>query len=279
VQGRSGAPEIRERLARLASIIDTPVVQAHNKRRVSDNHPRALRLKFCSSAKESDRLLPVLEGHGSRFRSAPSDASHQLARRVVAEVWFALTGNSIGRTDEHGPSRNQAKSLTSGSPEFAIIRGRILTQIVRQTACPFVINDARIGSCFVSPSQYGLALYQRCTTLGTTVVTKTPVPSFTHSAHSARLSNWFAISIRSKVMVGSESVKRKCRGALVLSCATTIIDIRPAGTGSIPCSAGAGTPLASGLALINAIARTTTQITLIAKASSSPSAGTWSMLT
>ena len=51
-------------------------------------------------------------------------------------------------------------------------------------------------------------------------------------------------------MVGSESVKRKCRGALVLSCPATIIDIRPARTGGIPCSAWVGPQLASGQAVL-----------------------------
>ena len=150
----------------------------------------------------------------------------------------------VGRALEYGPSRNQAKSLAPRGPEPDSLRGLILTQIVRLAACPFAIKDTRIGSCFVSPSQYGLALYQRWTTLGSTFAVKILGASSTHLAVPAPLSNWLAISIRINVTDASVSVKRKVRGSLVLSCAATIIDSRLARTEIVPCSALSGAPLA-----------------------------------
>ena len=150
------------------------------------------------------------------------DCIYDLSVRVRLDI-----GASVGWAFEHGPFRNHSKSLTSGSPELGIVRALITAQTVWHPACPFVIKDTRIGSCFVSPSQYGLALYQRWTTLGSTVATKTLGASLTHWAVPALLSNWLASSIRSKVTAGSGTVKRKFRGSLVLSCAATIIDSRP----------------------------------------------------
>jgi hypothetical protein len=175
---------------------------------------------------------------------------------------------SVGSALEHGPSRSHAKSLTSGSPEHGIFRGHIVTQIVWHAAHPLDPIDTRIGSCFVSPSQYGLALYQRSTTLGSTVATKTLGASFMKWTVPAPLSSWLISSIRSNVKAGSERVKRKFRGSLVLSCADTIIDSRPTRTGSIPCSALVGLPLACEAAFINAIAPTTTAIVPIVPTSS-----------
>jgi hypothetical protein len=134
---------------------------------------------------------------------------------------------SFGRALEHGPSRNHAKSLTSESPELGIARGRIATHIVRHAARPLVSKNTRIGSRFVSPSQYALALYQRWTILGSTAATKILGASPMHRAIPTPLSSWLASSIRSKVTAGSETEKRIFSGSLILSCAATVIDSRP----------------------------------------------------
>lgn len=59
----------------------------------------------------------------------------------------------VGRNSEHGPSRHQTESLTPRNPAFGIVLGHIVTQIVRLVAYPFITENTRIGSRFVSPSQ------------------------------------------------------------------------------------------------------------------------------
>ncbi len=157
-------------------------------------------------------------------------------------------------------------------------RGLILTQIVRLSASPLAKKDTRIGSCFVSPSQYGVALYQRRTTLGSTVATKTLGASFTHGEFPDPLSSWLAISIRSNVTAGSERVKRRFRGSLILSCAATIIDSRLVITEIGRCSALEGPPRSWGVDLITKIAPTTDAIAPIVPMTIS-STTTGSMLT
>ena len=98
-------------------------------------------------------------------------------------------GASVEWVLEHGPSRNHSESLTSESAELGIVRGLIVTQIVWHPAWPLVLKNTLIESCFVSPFQYGLALYQRWMTLGSTVARKTLRASLTHWAIRAPLSN------------------------------------------------------------------------------------------
>ena len=110
------------------------------------------------------------------------------ARRV--RPWHSLVSL------QQGPSTNQARSMTSeSSPLLGMLIGLILTQIVRLAACPSVLKNTCIGSCFVSPFQYGLALYQRWTTLGSSSATKTLGAVLIHWATRAPLSNWLANSI------------------------------------------------------------------------------------
>jgi hypothetical protein len=184
----------------------------------------------------------------------------------------------LGLALEHGPSRNHAKSPTSESPDLRIGRGHIVTQIVRHSAFRSDMRNTWIGSCFVSPSQYGLALYQRWMTFDSTSARKILGAASTHWAVPTPWSNWLAISIRSSVTAGSVRVKHKIRGSLILPCADTVIDSRSARTGRIPWSVLVVLPLAWRVPLIAAITPTTIAIVPIVPKSSS-STRTGSMLT